>query len=82
MPSDKKDTSATATTPSEQKNLEEQDILEDDDFEEFEDENWDINQTEEQEQLEWEEDWDDEDVDDFSKQLREELKRHEMLDEQ
>ncbi|KAL0482733.1 26S proteasome complex subunit SEM1 [Acrasis kona] len=57
---------------------EEIDILEDDEFEEFEDQKWDESAVEDQ--REWEEDWDDEDVNDFSNQLREELKRNQAMD--
>lgn len=52
------------------------DVLEeDDDFEEFEDDAWDDNVAAVDENLEWEDNWDDEveGEDDFSKRLRAEL---------
>lgn len=44
---------------------------------------WDTKQdNEEEENLEWEEDWEDEEVgdDEFSKKIRQELQKHKMLD--
>mmetsp|Transcript_4161 Transcript_4161/g.5906 ORF Transcript_4161/g.5906 Transcript_4161/m.5906 type:complete len:85 (-) Transcript_4161:1176-1430(-) len=49
-------------------------LIEDDDFEEFEDEDWDATKMEEPEveDREWEDDWDDEEADDdFTTRLRE-----------
>mmetsp|Transcript_16000 Transcript_16000/g.65814 ORF Transcript_16000/g.65814 Transcript_16000/m.65814 type:complete len:85 (+) Transcript_16000:213-467(+) len=49
-------------------------LIEDDDFEEFEDEDWDASKMEEPavEDREWEDDWDDEETDDdFTTRLRE-----------
>lgn len=40
---------------------------------------WNADKEDKEDQQEWEEDWDDEDVDDFSKQLREELKRNQTM---
>eukprot|EP01080_Neovahlkampfia_damariscottae_P005151 gene5151-8757_t len=59
---------------------EEIDILEDDEFEEFEKEDWNENEEEPEDTKEWEEDWDEDVDDDFTKQLREELKTNNMME--
>jgi hypothetical protein len=49
---------------------------EDDEFEEFEQEDWDVSVEDHYDLKQWEEDWDDEvKEDDFTQHLRQELKR-------
>jgi hypothetical protein len=50
--------SSTLTLETNQNKTEEIDILEDDEFEEFEKEDWNENDEEPEETKEWEEDWD------------------------
>ena len=60
-----------ATTPAKEHVIEE-----DDEFEEFENEEWKEDQEDADDAKQWEDDWDDEEVDDdFSKQLRAELEK-------
>jgi hypothetical protein len=73
--------SSSTPAPTTVNKNEEIDILEDDEFEEFEEQDWNAEKEDHEDQQEWEEDWDDEDVDDFSKQLREELKRNQAMQE-
>lgn len=57
------------------------DILEDDEFEEFEQNGWNEKDDNIEEGKQWEEDWDEDFEDDFAKQLRQELRDNQMIEE-
>ena len=50
-------------------------LVEDDEFEEFEEEDWGKHMLDQEDAQQWEEDWEDGEEDDFSRQLRVELQK-------
>eukprot|EP00727_Mastigamoeba_balamuthi_P002099 m51a1_g11887 hypothetical protein (75) ;mRNA; r:590070-590448 len=65
---------AAAATPQKAAPSELEVLDEDDEFEEFETE-WAEKDEDEEDKQQWEDDWDDQEADDFSRQLRAELQR-------
>ncbi|PSC73955.1 26S proteasome complex subunit DSS1 [Micractinium conductrix] len=67
---------ATPQEPAKQQQPAPEQIVEEDEFEEFEAEDWDARAEEPQNAALWEQDWDDDNIeDDFSQRLKAELQR-------